>query len=1501
MSSNEQKFKYDSNYQKESSFTRIKFGHDMPILETELNEAQILQEKARTSLTRRMVPSGFVEMVEKEFGGPAILYNPLENGVNKFNHIALAPCRTIINGYELTLEGNFTYDNYDNYILIDLEDAPNEGNREDLIYLEVWFQVLSGNDNVHEYGFRRGNPTGYTMMDPRVNEETSRRIAMCWDIKIAKGINFDQYPEGLGYINAMNYSNIVGEANGSIPSSSELIYMNASDDTFKDCEFYKDSNLYVAGRPNTPITSSSIYSNYIFAIPLFKVKRRNKQGYSIANFNGSISYNSVYSNQSNNSNINGDLINDIRPDKLYYDMIYECDISDLRKTISFKEFNQHYYLDKSIKDLFTGNLQTKEINKMRRVQFGVPNISNINEEMVKFNSTFDNTLKPSIKGVVNPTYTYTNPIYKDSLNSYGLFLNGENWVKYNLPVISGEGVTLNVNRGTIDFYFQPYWSGADDISQKIFSIKDIVGNTVFEFYKEGSYLKWKQFFDETTSNDIQVDLSNTLLMAKNIYHIRLSWCSDGEAFSNIYINGKKAAPSLYQINSLENRNYILQIGDIEDQSTFNGTGFVIENLIIYNAIFENEPNDVKWPGLPLDVIYGDSLLLPSFNSKLSNFSDNSCTQTTTELLLATNNYNGFSVFNFEIPAGEIIEESSLIVKNAITNEIIDGTWENIDVNIRQFTTVENINQILLTYKKIVDYSSSNILDENNEYSQWETIFRFNIPTGEVIDNNSLKVYDIANNSLLTGEWSNIDESTKQFTIAENIPQILLQYKNIVNINSSAVIDADSIPVNSTTKFTFELPNGKNIDENTLVVKDITTNELITGNWINIDVDTKQFITTSNITQINVEFLIISEDKTLIISPYGESTNAKTFIFELPNNKVIDKENIIVQDVTTNNIIVGTWSDIDLSSMKFITTENINQILIEYSVIKEIVSIILNKNDDQSNKFTFNIPKGKTIDNNSLKVYNVDNGNIINGIWEDIDENTKQITTIDNFGSILLQYDLIIPPGNGGYDLPGEILGAGIVNGNDIISEVSYCRQNSEQPRQISYLKPRLINGIYDTAYDYPSDRNTNQCFARLLEYHISGNGTNEYNIPSTLYGYEVIGILEVVNQKLVQCTKLDDGVLSFSFKLKDRVLNGDIITLKLALGGIGFDYETQTKTLVNNIYRTKILEFTANGNDSEYVISTSDDTESLGGIIKSILTFTDNDVNSGGGLNGQQTEYNTCFINNEMFSPVYQVDPLNPANNQLIGYELVTYTLQTTEDSFGTPFLRIIFDNIPAAGDIIKIPVLVTYQPPKDVNLSIWYNYIPYQGMLSNRPRKLKKVSDWKYFTTTLSSGNINVNIEEENIFSLNNIINRLPGGMAYAYTVDGKSIAFEYVSNMFTNTNNKINNQLAFVNDVFFANNSLDNAIFPLDTEFTVYKSAKGFQDGKLVIQNKDFSVFLPNGAEAVTKYLGMSCLVIDENGELLLFVIGNLVPNATTTNELVPIYGDLFRIKGIPTTIKF
>jgi hypothetical protein len=229
MSDNSNKFRYHSNFNAESSFQTIKFGYDIPILETELNEMQILQEESRKSLIRRLVPSGFIEMVEKEFSGDAIIFNPAEKINNRLNSIALAPARAMVNGTEVTLEGTYSINGYDNYILINLGEAPDSGTRDDLVYLEVWFEALTADDVTTKYGYINGASLGYPMIDPRVANETSRRIGLRWDIKIAKGIRFDLYPNGFGYDNVNNFSPIYGRANGQLgyDSNTNLIYENA--------------------------------------------------------------------------------------------------------------------------------------------------------------------------------------------------------------------------------------------------------------------------------------------------------------------------------------------------------------------------------------------------------------------------------------------------------------------------------------------------------------------------------------------------------------------------------------------------------------------------------------------------------------------------------------------------------------------------------------------------------------------------------------------------------------------------------------------------------------------------------------------------------------------------------------------------------------------------------------------------------------------------------------------------------------------------------------------------------------------------------------------------------------------------------------------------------------------------------------------------------------------------------------------------------------------------
>ena len=1275
------KFQYDSNYTSESNFTRVRFGESTGILETELNEMQILQENNRASLARCLMPSGFLELIQKEFDGDPIVYNPINMGITQLNCVALAPARAIINGYELNLEGNFSYNGYNNYILVNLGDAPTAGTREDLVYLEVWFETMPASANIQKWGYTEGDNILNPMIDPRVKTETSRRVVLRWNIRIANNVNFDNFPNGFGYNDITNYSPIYAIANGQLGygNNPNLIFADSNYTTFESCDFYKDNNLWVAGRPNYNFISQAIYGNYIFALPLFKVNRRNKTAFSIENFNGSYSFN--YVNLSEDSSINGDLNDNIRPDKLNYDYIVPQDLVDLRKTIANKEFINGYYLDKGLQQLFTGQLQTKDTLKTRRVQFGNSPINYSSNSSIILACDFNQSIQPTIPtptSIVSDSYTY-----KNSVNGFGVLIDGTTPIVYN---VNG----INVNQGTIDLFFQPYWQGPSDISQTFFKLLDNSNNPIFILEKKKTEIVFSQY-DSSPSlinipivNTITLDLTNDILLAKNIYHMRISWCSSGLGSANgsfIYINGQLLAQGSYIPGRLIPSNF--QIGAVENT---NNTGFVVDELIIYNTSFDvlistgtgyGYVQNSYWPNLPLDFISSDALLLPSFNSISNNFSYNICMQENTIIQLSPNpvtegNPNKsytLTISNDRIINNILCSTGTSPVVYDLTGIEVSGVWTGLGTNIAVFqSNSSTINEVVVQFDMALSAGNGG--------------------------------YDLPSEMLAAGLL--INNSIKEVSF------------NRKGNNTPRVVDfARQRRVSSMVDIAYDFSNSnQNIIEN------------------------------------------ISAD------PLGQNQTNYTFTLTAPTNKII-------------------------------------------------------------------------------------------------------CSYMESTGTSPTLYDLT------GAQISGTWTGLG--------TNVAVFQSNS------SIINEAIVH------YDIPT-RMFDQCFARLLYYNINGNGTDQYSIPASLYGYDVIGIQGVSSRKIIQINKLsDDSGGSYSIKFSTTILAGEVITFELALGGMTFDYETQSKTLISNLCKTKILEITATGSDYEFTIPCFQNEIAQGGVLKAIFTFTDNVFNGSGNLTSQP-KYSTCYFNSQT------VETTAEQNIWATNY----YTVDPT--SFGTPFIKIIFpeNQIPPAGTIIRIPILVTYQLSQSDLLTIWYSYIPYQGLLSNSQKSVKRLSDWKYFITTLSSGKISLTIDETNIYSLNNIINRLPGGASYAYTVNGQNIVLNHLASTFNKPD--INSQLLFIKDVIYGsnNNQFDQYFFDLNTDFNIAKSAEEFQDGNLNLYSNNFILYFPDCNTSITKYLGMVCLVADENGELMLLVIGSLDSSPNTINRLTPVYGDLFKIPGLPTVIQ-
>ena len=1354
-------FEFENKFNTDNAFTSVKFGYDRPILETELNEMQEIQNYNRKLLANKICKSGIIELVDKDFKGDPIIYNPeMER-----NKIAIAPMKVNINGYDIHVCGNYQIGQIKNYLLLDLDEAPDGQTdsskyREDLIYLETWFDTVSSNDKIYKYGNIEGQEITNTLIDERVGEETSRRTVLKWKIKIAKHVDFDKWEYGFGYNynSTNNYSPIYTDIvkNISVVDRTDKVFANATHLIFQGCNFYGDNNLWVAGRPyslkhsmtikpyveedgtcsyisinkvsvkadkkedeardyivndnsmtffgnwesntdnsNNPIettndpkasvtlnftgdnlklyvgniikkgkyvitidnkeryvldlenndikrldngnilalTIDTLYSyesasntkdsEYVFAMPLFKISRRNKSQYGFLNPNGSVSY--------NNKEIN------LRPDGKCYDMIYESDILDLRKNVIINNNDINYYLDNTLEKIFSGKLQTKSMEKMRRIQFGIEPISEMEDGLI-FLDSFNQNNPPIIgnKPLIEKRNSNTKVKYKPSVTEWGLSVDGNIQFVYNIS-----NSVVNTNEGTIDFFIIANWNGFDKVNQHILTLKNGIFNYPFlTVEKINNKLVIKRYADSTNEprySFMQVNINK--LFAKRVNHIRICW-----SFSNntleCYLNGKFIGNSLDEVlpdasMMLVTQIVVGKIEELENRTLNSKIGFTIDELAMYNIYKGNK----RWT-LPEDYLNGDALILPSMNSIFRNFRDN-----------------------------EFMQKDMVTYVNT------------------------TMNQTKITIS-----------------SPYNCNFANTVPKVYLMSITDLTTKAIKIGDLIEGTWSGLNTDSMTFTLNTGIPTF--------------------------TKFT---------GETVAIVYDI----------------------------------VLSNNNT---------------IYDIPN---------------------------------------------------EVLKAQIYKSD-----------KGLTEEMS----FNIEN-------------NTNEINE------------------------PREV---------NVLINKEYDKNN-----ELVYTGRRYLYDICDKAYDfstYRNDSNSDFAFVRLLEYHMSGNRTSLYSFETYQYGYEVLyirnayviktnkkGIKETIPVNIEKIEKLpgkkDPSKIYYNVYLDTTVSVSNYVKFELALGGSTIDYNTVSKCFIGNTSKAEYVEFNSTGNTFEYTIPCNN-VMSTGlcnkGVIHSI---------------GRLFKHEFDSVNNEIIDPNYKGEYICFVDGQMHTYEYI--------DGLGKPFIKIRISDInPVTGNEmelpegqkIQIPVFMSYQPTSNDIISVWYNYTPYQGILNKNQKKLKRLSDWKYFITTLSSGNKNDKYNKK--YSMNNIINRLPGGATNSSHIIGQDINLKsYDFNSFNKIDGySINKNLIFINQTYIGtmDKDIDSTIFELDTDYIINKKYDNIQDDEIIINDKDFKVYLPVLEQQINKYCGMACIVSDEYGDLFILILGDLNNCIPSINSYIsPKYGDLFIIPHRPGSI--
>lgn len=665
-------FEHDNSYDIKNGFTRVKYGNNRKILETELNEMQKIQEETRSSLVRQIVPSGFVYLKRSEINGNNIIFNPN----NEENTIALAPSKLFLNGYELTIEGNETYlddlgVNREGYLKIKLPEPPTSLSSDHFVFLECWFEELSGESAIRKHGYAEGEVISNAILDHRVNTETSRRVGLRWRIRIVEDHDFDRWEQGFGYLNDANFSPIYafGALNSKVDNY-DYVFRHATEEIFKDCDFYGDNGLWVAGRPWTAGDSESsinhqlgITEDYVFAMPLFKIKRRNSNEYSLGNPNGA----SVWFNENSQST---------HPDNLFCNRISSEDVEDLRRTISFSGWNYEQLLNQGLKDLVTGKMTTYKKEVMHRAQFGVEQVK-AEDDHVVFITRFNGNTKTDDNVDPNMVLGTTNLKYGLGSSGQGLVLDGNSAIEYLLPA-------FNKIRGGVDFFLRPFW-GSNDIEsqQTIFSIIDSFSNTkIFEFKKEGKFIT---FIIRRNSSGLSgdeyrtnVDILDNNVFANKLYHFRIMWeygtstttltGGDRNGSLMIYLNGKLVESNNFVGTDLNPS--VLRIGETEDYMTDSIYPVsILDEFVIYDDLVSG------FKQITEDIAKNTATLYPSFNGTLSSFNDNSYIQKdVVKSVVTKNDETTLKLTSFK----EALISNSTIprVFNELGEEYL-GTWSNL--------------------------------------------------------------------------------------------------------------------------------------------------------------------------------------------------------------------------------------------------------------------------------------------------------------------------------------------------------------------------------------------------------------------------------------------------------------------------------------------------------------------------------------------------------------------------------------------------------------------------------------------------------------------------------------------------------------------------------------------------------------------------------------------------------------------------------------------------------
>lgn len=235
------------------NFSMVAYQQAKPLLDSELNLTQQIQNKLRADILRTLMKPGIITL------------DVTTNVTDKKNTLRIGNAAAHLNGWIIQMYGQNRSDTQSDIVF---PEAPNNGTREDLAFLECWFEEVAptgspedDSESVYKYGGVNSGTVANDILDATAEDETTRRIQLRWNIRTVTDVNFTNYPKGV-----TDNSRVKGR--GGNTSDTDYSFSAAGD------------GLYRAGDgTSAACTALHCVDGYVYAIPLFQAHRRNKTAY----------------------------------------------------------------------------------------------------------------------------------------------------------------------------------------------------------------------------------------------------------------------------------------------------------------------------------------------------------------------------------------------------------------------------------------------------------------------------------------------------------------------------------------------------------------------------------------------------------------------------------------------------------------------------------------------------------------------------------------------------------------------------------------------------------------------------------------------------------------------------------------------------------------------------------------------------------------------------------------------------------------------------------------------------------------------------------------------------------------------------------------------------------------------------------------------------------------------------------------------------------------------